>query len=236
MLLKNERHRIVRFGVRMVDAGLTTGTGGNLSILNYERQLVAISPSGIEYREVTPEDVVVVDMNGTTVEGGLKPSSEMGLHLALYKERPDMLAVVHTHSPYATTVACLGREIPAVHYLVGFSGHKVPLAPYATFGTPELAENVARAIGDNNAVLLANHGLITVGRNLSTAFAAAEEIEFVARIYVQALSVGTPRILTQAQMAPVLEKFGTYGQKSDAPEPPNPAERTKTGPKRKDEC
>jgi L-fuculose-phosphate aldolase len=110
-------------------------------------------------------------------------------------------------------MACLNWEIPAVHYLVAFSGHKVPLAPYATFGSEELAVNVAAAIGDHNAVLLANHGLATVGTNLATAFAVAEEIELVARIYYQAKSIGEPVILPSCEMSRVIEKFAVYGQK-----------------------
>ncbi len=141
------------------------------------------------------------------------PSSELGFHLSVYRTRPDVQAVVHTHSPYATTMACLGWEIPAVHYLVGFAGKKVPLAPYATFGTPELAGNVAEHIGGYNALLLANHGLLAVGGNMDAAFAAAEEIEFVARIYYQTLSVGKPVILPEEEMETVLEKFKTYGKK-----------------------
>jgi L-fuculose-phosphate aldolase len=185
MLLLKERTEIVRFGKKLLTAQLTSGTGGNLSIFNRHDGLIAISPSGIEYDEMEPADIPVVDGSGMTVEGSRKPSSELGFHLSLYRMRPDINAVVHTHSVYATTMACLNWEIPAVHYLVAYSGHKVPLAPYATFGTDELAANVAGAIGNHNAVLLANHGLVTVGPNLATAFAVAEEIELVARIYDQ---------------------------------------------------
>jgi L-fuculose-phosphate aldolase len=156
---------------------------------------------------------VVLDENGSIVDGDRQPTSELGFHLALYRTRSDVNAVVHTHSPYATTMACLGWEIPPVHYLVGFSGSKVPLAPYATFGSPALAESVAESIGGYNAVLLANHGLVTVGADLPSAFAAAEEIEFVARIYYQTRSVGEPVILPEDEMALVIQKFQTYGQK-----------------------
>lgn len=213
MLLEPERSLLVEYGMRMVRAGLTTGTGGNLSLIRREEALLAVTPTGIAYDRLTPGDVVVLTLEGAVVDGNRKPTSELGFHQALYRARPDAGAVVHTHSPYATTMACLGWEIPAVHYLVGFSGRKVPLAPYATFGTPELAENVTAAIDGYNAVLLANHGLVTVGADLPMAFAAAEEIEFVARIYYQTRSVGTPRILPDEEMARVIEKFRTYGQK-----------------------
>ncbi|HOI16311.1 MAG TPA: L-fuculose-phosphate aldolase [Geobacteraceae bacterium] len=215
MLLMRERDDITFFGRKLLAAGLTTGTGGNLSIFSHGDGLIAISPSGVEYEEMTPADVPVVDFSGVTVEGRRKPSSELDFHRALYRRRADIRAVVHTHSVYATTMACLNWEIPAVHYLVAFSGHKVPLAPYATFGTPELAANVAESIGDFNAVLLANHGLVTVGENLATAFAVAEEIELVARIYYQAKCIGDPVILPDGEMSRVVEKFASYGRKGE---------------------
>jgi len=213
MLLQRERTEVVRFGKKLLTAQLTSGTGGNLSIFNRRDGLIAISPSGIEYDEMEPADIPVVDGSGMAVEGSRKPSSELGFHLSLYRKRPDILAVVHTHSVYATTMACLNWEIPAVHYLVAYSGRKVPLAPYATFGTDELAVNVAEAIGVHNAVLLANHGLVTVGPNLATAFAVAEEIELVARIYYQAKCIGQPVIIPDGEMSRVIEKFAAYGQK-----------------------
>lgn len=213
MELENERKTVARFGLKMVESGLTTGTGGNLSIIDRNSGKVAVSPSGIEYAALQPRDVVLTDVQGNVIDGEAKPSSELGFHLSLYHRRKDVQAIVHTHSPYAVTMACLGWEIPAVHYLVGFAGKKVPLAPYATFGTPELAEIVAEYIGDYNALLLANHGLVAVGPTMDTAFAAAEEIEFVARIYYQTKSLGNPVILPDDEMDTVLEKFKTYGQK-----------------------
>lgn len=212
MQLQAQREAIVHYGRKMITSQLTTGAGGNLSIFDRASGRVAISPSGIEYFDLQPEDVVITDLDGQVIEGQYTPSSELGFHLALYGQRPDVNAVLHTHSVYATTIACLGWEIPAVHYLVGFSGHKVPLAPYATFGTPELASNVAASIGDYNALLLANHGLIAVGADLGRAFNTAEEIELVARIYYQTQSVGNPVILPDEEMERVLDKFATYGQ------------------------
>ena len=212
MLLEQERIEVVEFGKKLFKSGLTTGTGGNLSCLDRGGGLMAISPSGIDYDDMAPEDVVVLDMEGRIVEGRLTPSSEKGFHLGLYKKRPDVDAVVHTHSHYATTMACLRLEIPAVHYLVGFCGKKVPVADYATYGTEELAENICAAIGDHNAVLMANHGLVAVGPDLLRAFCVAEEIEFVARIYYQTLSIGDPVILPEEEMERVIAKFANYGQ------------------------
>jgi L-fuculose-phosphate aldolase len=219
MILSDERKAIVAFGRKMLASRLTTGSGGNLSVLNRRERLLAITPSGIEYTDLEPEQVLVLDPGGSLVDGYGKPSSETGLHLALYHCRTDVCAVVHTHSVYATTYACLNREIPAVHYLVGFSGNKVPLAPYATYGTPELASAVAGRIGGYNAVLMANHGLVAVGPTLARAFNTAEEIELVARICYQAESIGTPVILPDDEMERVIQRFAGYGPKEtgDAP-------------------
>ncbi len=213
MLLEEERRAVVDGGNAMVRAGLTAGTGGNLSQICRRRGMIAISPSGLEYGAMRPEDVTLVDLDGRTVEGAYKPSSELGFHLALYNRRPTAGAVVHTHSVYATTLACLGWELPAVHYLVGFAGRKVPLAPYATFGTDELAASVTATLGSRfNAVLLANHGLVAVGGDMHAALNTAEEVEFVARIYYQARCAGTPVLLSDGEMDVVIEKFKTYGR------------------------
>ncbi|OQY11244.1 MAG: fuculose phosphate aldolase [Desulfobacteraceae bacterium 4572_19] len=216
MLLEKERKQIVTFGKKLVNSNLTTGTGGNLSIFNRRKNLIAISASGIDYFDTTVDDVVVVDLNGKIHQSKLKPSSELNFHIALYRRRNDINSVVHTHSVYATTLACLEWELPAVHYLVGFAGKKVPVAPYATFGTQELADNISNTIKNYNAVLLANHGLIATGNNLLEAFTTAEEIELVARIYYQSKSIGNPVIISEEQMESVIKKFDTYrkGQNS----------------------
>ncbi|MCB2227560.1 MAG: L-fuculose-phosphate aldolase [Desulfarculaceae bacterium] len=207
-----ERKLVVEFGRKMVSSGLTTGAGGNISLLNPARTLAAITPSGVDYFEMTPGQVVLVDLDGKQVDGPGRPSSELSFHLALYRERPEARAVVHTHSPYATTLACLGWELPPAHYLVGFAGHKVPLAPYHTYGTPELAQAVVKTMQGFNAALLANHGLVAVGPSLPRAYAVAEEVEFAARVFYQAKTVGEPKLLSRKQMEKVLAKFATYGQ------------------------
>ena len=213
MLLLEARKELIKYGRKLVTAGLTSGTGGNLSIYDRESGYVAVTPSGMDYFEIEPEDIVITGIDGNKIEGTRKATSELSFHLALYKHRADINAVVHTHSSFATIVACLGQELPAVHYMVAFSGNKVPLAPYATFGTQELADNMINAIGDYNAVLLANHGLVTISGNLPNAFAASEEIEFTARIYIQARSAGEPVILSDDEMETVVEKFKWYGNK-----------------------
>lgn len=216
MLLEDERQAVVDYGRAMVRSRLTTGTGGNLSCCERARGLMAISPSGVPYDVLKPRDVVVVDLDGSPVDGALKPSSEIGFHLALYQQRADIRGIVHTHSVYATTLACLHRELPAIHYLVGFAGPKVPVAPYATFGTEALAHNVQRTMGaDYNAALLANHGLVAVGTDLSQAFNTAEEVEFVARVYCQAQAIGQPVALEDDEMTRVIDKFQTYGKQDN---------------------
>ena len=152
-------------------------------------------------------------MVGKKLEGDLAPTSEIAFHLALQEIRPNIHAVVHTHSLYATAVACLGWELPPIHYLIGFAGQKVPIAPYSTYGTEELSDNICSTIGESNAVLMANHGLVSVGTDLDEAFMTAEMVEYVAHLFLLTKSVGKPVILDPHQMTEVIEKFKDYGQK-----------------------
>lgn len=212
MLHEQLRISVVRHCRAMLLAGLTTGSGGNISVRIPESRHVCMSPTGIPYDSMQPADVPVVDMRGAMIEGDRNPSSELPMHLAVYGAREDVHAIVHTHSPYAATFACLREPIPAVHYLVGFAGTHVPVAPYATYGTPELAAGAVETLGtDFHAVLLANHGLLAVGPSLERAYAVAEEIELVARICYQARAIGTPVILDDAEMRRVIGKFRSYG-------------------------
>jgi len=208
MLLERARFEIVRFGKKLHEKGLVTGTGGNLSLR--ECDLVAVSPSAVEYDAMIPEDVVITDMSGAVVEGRLSPSSETHLHLAVYGSRPDVFSVVHTHSPYACVMACLGWEIPVFHYLVALAGRRIPVAPYALFGTEELANGALRAMGDGNAVLLSNHGLVAVGKDLPGAFRIAETVEFVSMVYSLARNLGDPKILSDDETDAVTEAFRRY--------------------------
>ena len=213
MHLFTERNAIVEYGRRMIRSHLTTGSGGNISIFNRKENLVAIKPSGVDYFLMKPEDVVIVTPDGEIIEGDLNPSVEIRMHLGLLRSRANINAVVHTHQVYATTIACMNWELPAVHYLVGFSGNKVPLAKYATFGSQELADNILAAMGNYNACLMSNHGIITVGKDVESAFAIAEELELVSRIYYQAKCIGEPVILPDEEMNIIQEKFKTYGQR-----------------------
>lgn len=213
MKLSYERDAIVEFGRKLIISQLTTGSGGNLSVMNRSEGLIAIKPSGVDYFKMKPEEVVVVDPKGKIVEGDLVPSSEIRFHLALYQHRNDINAVVHTHQVYATTIACMNIELPAVHYLVGFSGNKVPLAKYATFGSQELCDNIIDAIGNYNACLMANHGIVGLGVDMKSAFTVVEQLELVARLYFQCKCMGEPVILSNEEMTLVEEKFNSYGQR-----------------------
>jgi L-fuculose-phosphate aldolase len=159
LLMREERELVREYGRKLIETGLTTGTGGNISIFNREKGLMAITPSGIDYMDIQAEDIVIMDLEGNTVDGDKRPSSEYDMHRVFYQNRDDVQAVVHTHCIYSTTISCLNWEIPSVHYLVAFCGEKVPCADYATYGTPELAGNAYKAMGKQyNATLLSNHG------------------------------------------------------------------------------
>ena len=204
---------LVKYGRKMLTSALTTGSGGNISVIDRSANLVAITPSGMDYFEIEPEDIVITDLEGNIIEGRKKPSSELNFHLALYKKRKDIGSVVHTHSIYATTIASLGLELPPIHYLIACSGDKVPIAPYETFGTKKLAQTIVQYIKDYNALLLQNHGLVAVGKDIDSAFTTAEQIEFVSRVFYQASSIGKPIELSAEQMKEALKRFKTYGQK-----------------------
>ena len=211
--MEYEKEQVVRYGKKLIDRRLTTGSGGNISVCNREKKLVAISPSGLDYYETTPEDIVILDIDGNLVEGKHRPSSEAGMHLAFYKNRADVSGIVHTHSKFATAIACMGWELPAVHYLIGMAGHRVKCTGYATYGSDELAKKALETIGDSNAVLLANHGLIALGEDVDRAFSTAEHLEFVSEVYYLTKTLGTPNILSDEDMDEVMKKFGTFRYK-----------------------
>lgn len=213
MLLQKEREEIVEYGKKMSSAGLSSGTSGNISIYNAEENLVAISPSGIGYYDTKAEDVVIIDLEGNIVDGDKKPSSEWALHTVFYKKKPNARAVVHAHSRFCTTFAVLNQPIRAVHYVIGDAGTAtVPCAPYKTFGTVELAEATIEACGDSDAVLLGNHGLLTCGTSLKSAYGLACNMEFIAEVQYRAMCVGQPVILSDEEMNHVMEEFKSYGQ------------------------
>ena len=213
MLLEKERKEIVEYGKRMIERGLTTGSGGNISIFNREQGLVALTPSSMDYADIKPEDVVVMDINGNVKDGARRPSTEINMHLLAYQNRPDVNSIVHTHSIYCTAIACMGWELEPVHYMLAIAGEAVKCAKYATYGTPELARYALEALAGNGACLLGNHGVLTVGPSLERAFAIAEHLEFVAKLVCITKSMGKPNLLTAEQIAAVIDKFGTHPYK-----------------------
>lgn len=194
---------------RSLDRTGNVGTSGNLSVRQGEGML--ITPSGVPYDRLEAADLVFVDADGSAA-GTRKPSSEWRFHQAIYASRPEAGAVVHCHAPHATALACLGRSIPAFHYEVAFAGGKdIRCAPYATFGTEALSEQVLTALEGRRACLLAHHGLVCFHDDLPKALHLAEVVEQLARIYALCLAVGEPEVLPDEEMARVLEKFRDYG-------------------------
>lgn len=215
MLLEQERIDVVKYCKKLITAGLTTGTGGNISILNREKGLYAMSPSGMDYFETEPEDVVVMDLEGQVVEGKRKPSSEHALHRIFYTRRDDIDAVVHTHSTYCTVLATLREGLPASNYLIAFAGSDVRCSAYASYGTPELAEVAFEAMQDRQAALMANHGMVAGARTIAGAFNIADQIEQCAKVYVLARAIGKPVLLDEEEMERMMVRFrDDYGQKN----------------------
>jgi len=205
-----ERQALAAAALAMTQSGLSPGRSGNISVR--VANSVLITPSGRGGDEITPGDLVELALDGTVIAGHLAPSSEWPMHLAVYQARPDLTAIVHAHSPFATALACTGRDIPPFHYMVAAAGgSRIPLAPYATFGSEELAAGAAALLRDVNACLLAHHGQIAGGTSLARAFDLAREVEALAQQYVTVLSIGTPLLLDAAEMARVIAKFRNYG-------------------------
>jgi L-fuculose-phosphate aldolase len=206
------RRRAVDVMQAMDARGLNRGTSGNVSVRFGKAMLV--TPSGIPASRLAPEQMVLVAADGSTPEGALKPSSEWRMHQRLLEKRPDARAVVHCHSRHATILACAGKPIPALHYMVAVAGGaSVPVAPYATFGSAELADAVVEALDGRYAALMANHGQVVVGRSLEAALAIAEEVEEQAAVYWGTLAIGGPNLLSDSEIGAVLEQFKSYGQK-----------------------
>jgi L-fuculose-phosphate aldolase len=210
--IERARRAISNYGIELLEKDLTEGTGGNISA-RVDENRIAISPSGIPYEEITPEDVPSITLSGDQIEDSPEPSSESQMHAMVYEERDDVGGVVHTHSPYATTFASLNEPIPASHYLVAFVGNKIPVADYASYGTEELGRLAVDAMGSEyNACLLANHGVLTAGSSVEEAFDIALMVEYCARIHFQARSIGDPVIISDEEIENLEERFKGYGQ------------------------
>lgn len=207
------RKELIATALQMSRSGLSPGRSGNISCRWRDGML--ITPSGLAYEGLRPADIVFVAGDGSVPGKQRKPSSEWHFHLAAYGARADLSALVHTHSLNAVVLACAGKPIPAFHYMVAAAGGvDIPIVPYATFGTEELARHVAKGLADRRACLMAHHGVVAMGETLASALELAFEVEVLAEQYYKVLTLGKPPLLPPAEMAIVLEKFKSYGQKA----------------------
>src|SRR3954462_8150252 len=215
-MLDDEREQVAAASRRLAQEGLVVGTSGNLSARRDDH--VAITPTGADLGALEAEQVSVVDLDGQVAWGDLAPTSELGLHLGVYR-RYDAGAVVHTHSPMATALACVLDELPCVHYQMLLLGGSVRVAEYATFGTPELAESVLTALEGRTAALMANHGAVTHAPTLDKAVEHALLLEWACGVYQHAAALGQPRVLDERQQIAVIEAAlaRDYGTTQSAP-------------------
>ncbi|NOZ29343.1 MAG: L-ribulose-5-phosphate 4-epimerase [Chloroflexi bacterium] len=213
-MLESLREELWRLHLELPKNHLVTWTSGNVSARDPETGYVVIKPSGVRYEELRPEHMVVVDLEGNVIEGKLKPSSDTASHLYIYRHRPDVNGVVHTHSPYATAFAALGRPIPV--YLTAIAdefGGPIPCGGFALIGGEEIGRVVVESIGDSPAVLLKNHGVFTVGPSAEAAVKAAVMVEDVARTVWIALQIGQPDEIPPEDVAKLRQRYATeYGQ------------------------
>lgn len=214
MLLQETRQKVIQTALRAQNDRLIPLTMGNFSIRDKETGYICITPSGMEYSLLQPEDIVVVDINGNTIEGNRKPSIETQLHCRTYAKRSDVYGICHTHSVYATAWACCGKEIPViVAELAGMIGGPVKCAPYAPMGTLELADITSEHLGAQNAVLLANHGVLAVGENIDKAYANAVIVEEGAKVTLFALQIGDMKTISDQECRQLRQQtIEGYGQ------------------------
>lgn len=204
------REEVLATARAMNSAGINRGTAGNVSARAADGFL--ITPTGLPYEEISANDIVAMDIDGG-FPGPLEPSSEWRFHRDIYLARADAGAVVHTHSPFATALACMDCAIPRFHYMVArFGGADVRCAAYATFGSQELSDNILAALPGRLACLMAHHGMLVLGRDLRQALALAVELETLCEMYWRVLQIGQPKLLAEEEMQRVLEKFADYGQ------------------------
>lgn len=210
VLHADERMRVAAVACELVTTRLVVNTSGNVSVRIGD--CIAITPSAREYRSLEPADICLVDMSGDIIDARWLPSSELALHLALYNANSECQAIVHTHSVHATAVSMLVDALPAIHYQMADLGGAVPVAPYATFGSPELADAVIRTIPNHTAVLMQNHGSISFGPTLQKALARTVLLEWCAEVWLKAAAVGKPNLLTEEQLDAAYEQMSAYGK------------------------
>lgn len=207
MLLKDLREKTREVGLKLLEQGLVTLSMGNMSARDPETGYIVIKPASLEYPDITVEHLVVVNLDGDIIEGNLKPSSELPMHLVIYRKRSDVNAIVHTHSTYATAFAVVGREIPVLTGEFSAVGGAVQVTDYARGGTWELGEAAIAALGDRDAVLLRNHGVVTVGTTLKRALYAAVMVENAARLCIVSQLIGTPVPLPADQVQSIRDEY-----------------------------
>jgi L-fuculose-phosphate aldolase len=227
MLLVTERAQLVEFSHRMQADDLTVGTSGNLSIRSGDH--VAITPSGTAYETLTPESICVISLDGDVLEGDMEPSSEVPMHTLVY-QHTDAAAVVHTHPVYASTLSALIGELPPIHYMIALLGGPVRVAPYATYGSRELAENSVSAMAGRYGAILQNHGATTYGDSLPKAYTRSIYLEWLCRMYYQARLLGEPNLLAEDEIERVAKKLESYGQAVPQGPPPGQPYGRSAGP------
>ncbi|WP_434578632.1 L-ribulose-5-phosphate 4-epimerase [Thermoanaerobacterium thermosaccharolyticum] len=213
-MLENLKQRVYKMNMMLPKNNLVTMTSGNVSGRDPETNLVVIKPSGVLYDDMTADDMVVVDLDGNVVEGKLKPSVDTATHLYVYKHRSDVNGIVHTHSPYATSFAALGRPIPV--YLTAIAdefGCAIPVGPYAKIGGEEIGKTIVEYIGESPAILMKNHGVFTIGNSPEAALKAAVMVEDTAKTVHLSLLLGTPDVIPDEEVKRAHERYMTkYGQ------------------------
>ncbi|MGQ9553783.1 MAG: L-ribulose-5-phosphate 4-epimerase [Anaerolineae bacterium] len=213
-MLDKLRQLVCEMNLMLPKAGLVTWTSGNVSGRDYASNLVAIKPSGVRYEHLTPEDIVIVDLEGNVVEGRLKPSVDTATHLYVYRQRPDVGGMVHTHSPYATAFAAVGKTItPCLTAICDEFGGEIPLGAYAPIGGEEIGREIVRSIGASSAILMRNHGVFTIGKDAEAATKAAVMVEDAARTLWLAMQIGEPQPLPPDQVEALHRRYSEkYGQ------------------------
>ena len=209
----NARENLLNITNKLLTAGLNHGATGNCSCRDREGFL--ITPTGIDSAKLTTDMMVRMNLSDDLPqpESKYQPSSEWQFHQAILEKYPEINAVVHTHSVFASTLSVLGQDIPAFHYMIAVAGgDSIRCAPYAMFGTKDLSDNILKAIQDRKACLLSNHGLVAVGKDLNEAFNIAEEVEHLSRLFVEAKKIGEPLLLSDRQMVEVLDRFNSYSR------------------------
>ncbi|HBY96983.1 MAG TPA: L-ribulose-5-phosphate 4-epimerase [Chloroflexi bacterium] len=213
-MLEELRENVWKCNLELPKNGLVKMTSGNVSGRDGATSLVVIKPSGYSYEQMTPADMVVVDLEGNVVEGHLKPSVDAATHLYIYRQRPDVFGVAHTHSPYATSFAALGQPIPACLTATAMIGGEIPLGGYVPIGGEAIGEEVVAKIGRSRAIIMQNHGVFTIGSSARQATKMAVEVEEIAKITHLAMLRGRPITMTEAQVMEIADLYeNSYGQR-----------------------